>query len=102
MGPMKKTPSPKTIKSRLFSGTDPLTVEDFAILSVDGFGSQAAELLDGLNWSKEVYALTGIKLAPDNHRIVSSTVFLLGSIFKNKPFNAGNFWNLTNSIHLSS
>ena len=101
MGPKKKTPSPKTIKSRLFSGTDPLTVEDFAILSVDGFGSQAAELLDGLNWSKEVYALTGIKLAPDNRRIVSSTVFLLGSIFKNKPFNAGNFWNLTTPTTLS-
>ena len=45
MGPMKKTPSPKTIKSRLFSGTDPLTVEDFAILSVDGLALKPQNFL---------------------------------------------------------
>ena len=101
MGPWKKTLYPKSIKSRLFSSTDLLTVEDFAILSVDSFGSQAAELLDELNWSKEVFSLTGIRLAPDNRRIVSSTVFLLGSIFKNKPFNAGNFWNFTTPTTLT-
>jgi len=84
MGPKKKTPSPKTIKSRMFSGSDPLTIDDLDRLSVDSFGAQATELLDELNWSKEVFALTGIKLAPDNRRIISSSVFLLGSIFKNK------------------
>ena len=48
MGPMKKTPSPKTIKSRLFSGTDPLTVEDFAILSVDGLALKPQNFL--MDW----------------------------------------------------
>jgi len=82
MGPKKK---PKTIKSNLFTGSSPLTVDNLSLLQVDSFGPQAAVLLDDLNWSKEVIALTGLKLAPDNQRILSSSVFLLGSIFKDKP-----------------
>jgi len=56
MGPKKK---PKTIKSNLFAGSSPLTVDDLSRLQVDSFGPQAAVLLDDLNWSQEVIALTG-------------------------------------------
>ena len=91
MGPKKK---PKTIKSNLFEGSSPLTVNDLSALQVDNFCPQAAVLLDDLNWSKEVIAITRLKLAPDKRRILSSSVFLLGSIFEDKSVNAANFWNL--------
>lgn len=97
MGPKKK---PKTIKSNLFAGSSPLTVDDLSLLQVDSFGPQAAVLLDDLNWSQEVIAITGLKLAPDNRRILSSSVFLLGSLFEDKSVNAANFWNLESAISL--
>ena len=97
MGPKKK---PKTIKSNLFAGSSPLTVDDLSLLQVDSFGPQAAVLLDDLNWSQEVIAITGLKLALDNRRILSSSVFLLGSIFEDKSVNAANFWNLESATSL--
>ena len=40
--------------------------------------------MDDLNWPKEVIALTGLKLDSDNWRILSSSIFLLGSILKRR------------------
>ena len=58
------------ISSQLFSGSTPLSHDDFLALSVDSFGKPAEKLLDDLNWSKEVICLTGLKLSPDNLRVV--------------------------------
>ena len=84
---------PTIIKHPFFQGTEELVIEDIVSLSVEGFGLSAEPLLSNLNWSRGVFALSGLKLAPDNLRVLSSSMFLLGSVFSHKKLNASNFWN---------
>ena len=86
---------PTIIKHPFFQGTEELVIEDIVSLSVEGFGLSAEPLLSNLNWSRGVFALSGLKLAPDNLRVLSSSMFLLGSVFSHKKLNASNFWNFT-------
>ena len=93
--PPKKGKPTTTIKSPLFSGSEPLTSDDYDKLSVAGFGPPAESLLSNLNWSKQVFCMTGLKLAPDNFRITGSAIFLLGSLFKEKQITVTNYWAFT-------
>ena len=89
------------ISSQLFSGSTPLSHDDFLALSVDSFGKPAEKLLEDLNWSKEVICLTGLKLSPDNLRVVNSSVFLLGSLLKDKRVNVSNYWAFDNPTSIT-
>ena len=98
--PAKKKP-PTIISGQKFLGSTPLTPEDFANLSVDGFGNPAETLLANINWSGEIVALTGIRLSPDNSRIVGSYIFLLGSLLSRKRLNITKPWNLPAATYLT-
>ena len=89
------------ISSPLFNGTSPLTHEDFLSLSVAGYGKPAEHLLNDLNWSKEVICITGLKLAPDNLRVINSSVFLIGALLKDKRVNVTNYWPFTSPTSLT-
>ena len=83
------------LSSPFFYGTSSLTHEDFLALSVAGYGKPAERLLNDLNWSKEVICITGLKLAPDNLRVINSSIFLLGALLKDKRVNVTNYMPIT-------
>ena len=89
------------ISSPLFNRTSSLTHEDFLSLSVAGYGKPAEHLLNDLNWSKEVICITGLKLAPDNLRVINSSVFLIGALLKDKRVNITNYWPFTSPTSLT-
>ena len=80
--PTKKK-APAVIKGPQFNGSTPLNHDDVDALSVDGFGSPAETLLDNINWSREIVALTGIRLTPDNLRVASSAIFFVIFLLEN-------------------
>ena len=95
----KKTPA--LIKGSQFNGIDPLTHDDIEALSVDGFGNPAETLLDNISWSREIVALTGIRLSPENLCVANSTVFLLGSLAVDKRVNMTKVWNFPSTTYLT-
>ena len=94
-----KLKSTSIISSPLFNGTSSLTHEDFLSLSVAGYGKPAEHL--HLNRSKEVIRITGLKLAPDNLRVINSSVFLIGALLKDKRVNVTNYWPFTSPTSLT-
>jgi hypothetical protein len=99
--PTKKKSAPAVIKGPQFSGSSPLNHDDLDALSVDGFGNPAEILLDGINWSRKIVALTGIRLSPDNQRVVNSAVFLLGSLCVDKRVSVTKVWNFSTTTYLT-
>ena len=99
--PTKKKSAPAVIKGPQFNGSSPLTHDDIEALSVDGFGNPAEILLDGINWSQEIIALTGLRLSPDNQRVVNSAVFLLGSLCVDKRVSVTKVWNFSATTYLT-
>ena len=98
--PAKKKP-PALIKGSQFNGIDPLTHDDIEALSVDGFGNPAETLLDNISWSREIVALTGIRLSPENLCVANSAVFLLGSLAVDKRVNMTKVWNFPSTTYLT-
>ena len=98
--PAKKKP-PTIITGQEFRGSTPLDEDDFAALSVDGFGSPASSLLASINWSGEIVAVSGLRLSPDNSQVLSSSVFLLGSLFSQKRVNITKAWGFNSNTYLS-
>jgi len=58
-------------------------------------------LLDNKSWSREIVALTGVPLSPDNLHVASSAVFLLGSLTVDKRVNVTKVWNFPSTTHLT-
>ena len=98
--PTKKK-APAVIKGPQFNGSTPLNHDDVDALSVDGFGSPAETLLDNINWSREIVALTGIRLTPDNLRVASSAIFLLGSLCVDKRVSVTKVWNFPTTTYIT-
>ena len=89
---MSKKKKTQTITGQGFSGTSALSANDIENLSVDGFGNPAETLLQDINWSGKIVAMMGLRLSPDNLRVTSSSLFLLGSLFKEKRVFVTKTW----------
>ena len=58
-------------------------------------------LLQQLKFLYQDLLMTGLKLSPDNLSVSNSSVFLLGSLLKDKQINVTNYWAFDNPTSLT-
>ena len=88
------------IRSDDFSNPSDLSISELRAISIDAI-SDLPFLLQQVNWNKGAYSVFCLVLSPDNQRVLNGSVNLIGSLFKNKSYNAALFWPTSSPTNLT-
>ena len=89
--PPKKAAAPSPIKGTGFSGSDPLTPEDWETITVDSAADAPRALLDA--WNGKILGFTVAQLGNDNKTISHLTFNLAGTLWdRGHTVSANRYW----------
>ena len=68
------------IERAAFSGKDAITGPEWATLSITSMGQQAVEeFLEAHGWDQRAAGVVGLKLSPDNSKVMAANLALVGN-----------------------